>query len=75
VLQTTVNHVGGHYLAAQSMTGGNGVVCIALRTGAAAMKTIASILVALSVLVGAVGSANAVDGKRFWEEHPTSGER
>jgi hypothetical protein len=57
------------------MTGSNGVVCIALRNGGAAMKTIVSILVALSVLVGVAGSANAVDGKRFWEEHPTSGER
>jgi hypothetical protein len=75
VLQTTVNQVGGHYLDAYSMTVSNGVVCIALRNGEAAMKTIASILVALSVLVGAVGSANAFDGKRFWEEHPTSGQR
>jgi hypothetical protein len=56
------------------MTGSNGVARIALRNGGAAMKTIVSILVALSVLVGVAGSANAVDGKRFWEEHPTSGE-
>jgi len=40
------------------------------------MKTILSALIALAVLVGAAGSAaNALDAKRFWDEHPTSGER
>jgi hypothetical protein len=39
------------------------------------MKTILSALIALSVLVGAVAPANALDAKRFWDEHPTSGER
>ncbi len=39
------------------------------------MKTIVSALIALSVLVGIAGSANALDAKRFWDEHPTSGER
>ena len=39
------------------------------------MKTIVSALIALSVLASLAGSANALDAKRFWEEHPTSGER
>ena len=39
------------------------------------MKTIVSALIALSVLAGVAGSANALDVKKFWEEHPTSGER
>jgi hypothetical protein len=39
------------------------------------MKTIVSALIALSVLVVVVGPANALDAKRFWDEHPTSGER
>ena len=39
------------------------------------MKTIVSVLVALSVLAGVAGSANALDAKKFWDEHPTSGER
>jgi|RhiMethySRZTD1v2_1073278.scaffolds.fasta_scaffold1644910_2 hypothetical protein len=39
------------------------------------MKTLVSILVALSVLAGVAGAANALDGKRFWDEHATSGER
>jgi hypothetical protein len=39
------------------------------------MKTILSALIALAVLAGAAGSANALDAKRFWDEHPTSGER
>jgi hypothetical protein len=32
------------------------------------MKTIFSVLVALSVLVGIAGSANALDTKIFWEQ-------
>jgi hypothetical protein len=32
------------------------------------MKTIVSILVALSVLAGIAGSANALDTKTFWEQ-------
>jgi hypothetical protein len=43
--------------------------------GVAAMKTIVSALIALSVLVGVAGPTNALDVKRFWDEHPTSGER
>ena len=43
--------------------------------GVTAMKTIVSALIALSVLVGVAGPANALDAKRFWDEHPTSGER
>jgi hypothetical protein len=43
--------------------------------GGIAMKTIISVLVALSVLAGVAGSANALDAKKFWDEHPTGGER
>jgi hypothetical protein len=32
------------------------------------MKTIASVLVALSLLAGIAGSANALDTKTFWEQ-------
>jgi hypothetical protein len=32
------------------------------------MKTIASVLVALSVLAGLAGAANALDTKTFWEQ-------
>jgi hypothetical protein len=32
------------------------------------MKTIASVLVALSVLAGIAGSASALDTKTFWEQ-------
>jgi hypothetical protein len=39
------------------------------------MKTIVSLLIALTVLAGIAGPANALDAKRFWDEHPTSGER
>ena len=39
------------------------------------MKTILSALIALSVLAGVAASANALDAKKFWDEHPTSGER
>jgi hypothetical protein len=39
------------------------------------MKTIVSLLLALAVLTGVAGSANALDAKKFWDEHPTSGER
>ena len=39
------------------------------------MKTIVSALIALSVLVGVAGPANALDAKKFWDEHPTSGDR
>jgi len=45
----------------------NGVVRIA--SGVRAMKTIVSALVALSVLAGIAGSANAaLDTKTFWEQ-------
>ena len=43
--------------------------------GVVAMKTIVSALIALSVLAGVAGWANALDVKKFWDEHPTSGER
>jgi hypothetical protein len=56
-----------------AMTSDNGVAGFA--PGGRAMKTIVSILVALSVLAGVAGSANALDAKRFWDEHPTGGER
>ena len=39
------------------------------------MKTLISALIALTVLVGIAAPANALDAKRFWDEHPTSGER
>ena len=39
------------------------------------MKTILSALIALSVLVGVAGPTECTDAKRFWDEHPTSGER
>lgn len=41
------------------------------------MKTIVSAVLALSVLasVAAAPAAAAFDAKKFWEEHPTSGER
>ena len=32
------------------------------------MKTILSALVALSVIAGAAGTANALDAKTFWEQ-------
>ena len=40
------------------------------------MKTIVSALVALSVLGGiaAAPASAAFDAKKFWEEHPTSGQ-
>jgi hypothetical protein len=39
------------------------------------MKTIASVLIALSVLAGVASSANAIDTQKFWQDHATSGER
>jgi hypothetical protein len=39
------------------------------------MKTILSALLALSVLAGVATSASAFDAQKFWQEHPTSGER
>ena len=40
------------------------------------MKTLVSALLALSVLAGiAAAPAAAFDAKKFWKEHPTSGER
>jgi hypothetical protein len=39
------------------------------------MKTLISALIALTVLAGIAAPANALDAKRFWDEHPTSGER
>jgi hypothetical protein len=50
----------------QAITINNGVVRIA--SGVRAMKTIVSALVALSVLAGIAGSANALDTKFFWEQ-------
>jgi hypothetical protein len=38
------------------------------------MKTIASILIALSVLAGVASSASALDVEKFWRDHATSGE-
>jgi hypothetical protein len=39
------------------------------------MKTLVSALVALSVLAGiAAATAAAFDAKKFWDEHPTSGQ-
>jgi len=46
-----------------------------LHNGGTAMKTIVGVLVALCVLAGVAGSANALDAKKFWDEHPTGGER
>jgi hypothetical protein len=45
----------------------NGVVRIGA-TGVRAMKTILSVLIALSVLAGIAGSANALDTKSFFEQ-------
>ena len=45
----------------------NGVVRIDA-TGVRAMKTIVSVLIALSVLTGIAGSASALDTKTFWEQ-------
>ena len=53
-------------LIPQAITVNNGVVRIA--SGVRAMKTIVSALVALSVLAGIAGSANALDTKFFWEQ-------
>ena len=39
------------------------------------MKTIVSALIALGLLAGVAAPANALDAKRFWDEHPTGGER
>ena len=39
------------------------------------MKTLISALIALTVLAGVAGPASALDAKRFWDEHPTSGQR
>jgi hypothetical protein len=61
-------HVGRHHLAAHSMTGSNGVVCIAFQNGGIAMKTIISTLIALSVLAGIAAPASAVDPKQFYEQ-------
>jgi hypothetical protein len=36
------------------------------------MKTLVSALIALAVVAG---PANALDAKKFWDEHPTSGQR
>ena len=50
-------------------------VVLSASPGVVAMKTIVSALIALSVLAGVAGSANAFDVKKFWDEHPTSGQR
>jgi hypothetical protein len=57
---------GFHAHSPQAITVDNGVVRIA--NGVRAMKTIVSVLVALSVLAGIAGSANALDTKTFWEQ-------
>ena len=50
------------------MTADNGVVRIAFSDGDTAMKIIASVLVALSVLASVAGPAAAVDAKTFFEQ-------
>ena len=44
------------------------MVFVRIAYGVRAMKTIVSVLVALSVLAGIAGSANALDTKTFWEQ-------
>lgn len=40
------------------------------------MRSLVSALLALSLLAGiAAAPAAAFDAKKFWDEHPTSGER
>jgi hypothetical protein len=39
------------------------------------MRNILSVLLVLSVLAGVATSASALDAQRFWQNHPTSGER
>jgi hypothetical protein len=39
------------------------------------MKTLVSTLIVLTILAGVAAPANALDAKRFWDEHPTGGER
>jgi hypothetical protein len=39
------------------------------------MKALVSALIALTVVAGIAGPANALDAKKFWDEHPTSGQR
>ncbi len=38
------------------------------------MKSVISALVALSVLAGIAAPASAFDAKKFWDEHPSSGQ-
>jgi hypothetical protein len=39
------------------------------------MKALVSALIALVVVAGGTGPANALDAKKFWDDHPTSGQR
>jgi hypothetical protein len=39
------------------------------------MKALVSALIALAVVAGPAGPADALDAKKFWDEHPTSGQR
>ena len=39
------------------------------------MKALVSALIALVVVAGVAGPANALDAKTFWDDHPTSGQR
>jgi hypothetical protein len=43
--------------------------------GETVMKTMESIVIALSVLAGVASSTNALDTQKFWQDHVTSGER
>jgi hypothetical protein len=59
--------VGSRANPLQAITVDNGVFRIA-HLGVRAMKMIVSALVALSVLAGIAGFANALDTKTFWEQ-------
>jgi hypothetical protein len=39
------------------------------------MKTVIVALISLSVLAGIAAPASAFDARKFWDEHPTSGQR
>ena len=39
------------------------------------MKSIASALVALSVLAGMAAPTSAFDARKFWDEHPSGSQR
>ena len=50
------------------MTVDNGVACIGLNTKEKVMKTIVSMLIALSLVAGIAAPASAFDGKTFWDQ-------